>query len=128
MVKPIEALCKCGCGSPAPISKYTDNRTGLKKGMPMPFARGHGSRGERNSQWKGELCDLISGRHRAARKFTINLCEKCLQKAIDRHHKDNNVRNNDRSNLLFLCRKCHMKVDGRLTKLIERNNKKEKVK
>lgn len=34
-------LCECGCGKPTPISKYTDNRTGAKRGQPTRFIRGH---------------------------------------------------------------------------------------
>jgi hypothetical protein len=44
-------------------------------------------------------------------------CEICGGTATDRHHKDGNVWNNDRSNLQQLCRKCHMTIDGRLALL-----------
>ena len=41
-------------------------------------------------------------------------CEICLDaRPIDRHHKDGNTQNNDRSNIAFLCRRCHQKADGR---------------
>jgi len=34
-------LCECGCGEPTKISKYTDCRTGAKRGQPNRFLRGH---------------------------------------------------------------------------------------
>jgi len=33
---------------------------------------------------------------------------------MDRHHVDGNPNNNHRSNVRFLCRRCHMDDDGRL--------------
>lgn len=34
-------LCKCGCGMPAPVAKYTDKRVGHIKGKPVRFINGH---------------------------------------------------------------------------------------
>lgn len=44
-------------------------------------------------------------------------CEiaECGRKA-ERHHKDGNTRNNDRSNIAFLCNKHHKEADGRMTR------------
>ena len=43
------------------------------------------------------------------------MCRRCDKaKARDRHHIDGNQYNNDNRNVLFLCRRCHMTVDGRL--------------
>lgn len=36
-----------------------------------------------------------------------------------RHHRDGNTANNKTENIIFLCRKCHMKEDGRLEQFIE---------
>ena len=45
-----------------------------------------------------------------------DLCESCKESpAVERHHKDDNPLNNDPSNLLFVCRKCHMRLDGRIS-------------
>ncbi len=43
------------------------------------------------------------------------VCMECGQKKpLEIHHKDGDPTNNDLDNLLVLCRKCHMKLDGRL--------------
>ena len=34
-------LCECGCGNPAPISKYTQKSKGHVKGQPVRFVQGH---------------------------------------------------------------------------------------
>lgn len=116
--------CECGCGEKTPLSKQTDPRFGLIKGQPCRFLLGHQTKiGPKHPGWKGDNCKQHTGRARAIKKFSIDLCEKCLKKAIDRHHKDENTKNNDRSNLLFLCRRCHMILDGRLAKLIKRNQR-----
>lgn len=48
----------------------------------------------------------------------MGTCEHCkLRPARDRHHKDDDTENNDRSNVEFLCRSCHMKADGRIGNL-----------
>jgi hypothetical protein len=54
------------------------------------------------------------GWHRAERKFAMTPCEVCGEPGKDRHHKDANPLNNDPSNVLKVCRKCHMELDGRL--------------
>ncbi len=60
-----------------------------------------------------------TGHWRARQKYpVIGNCERCVEKpATDRHHKDGNTLNNDRSNVAFLCRKCHMEEDGRMETL-----------
>lgn len=35
------ALCRCGCGKPAPLATRTDARSGLVRGEPARFIRGH---------------------------------------------------------------------------------------
>jgi hypothetical protein len=39
-------LCACGCGEPTTIAKRNDSRDGTRKGEPVRFVRGHGSRGK----------------------------------------------------------------------------------
>jgi predicted amidophosphoribosyltransferase len=46
----------------------------------------------------------------------LGVCERCGKPATERHHKDGDTGNNVRSNLAFLCRRCHMIEDGRLAR------------
>jgi AP2 domain len=59
-----------------------------------------------------------SGRMAAERKYKIlGICERCQESpAVDRHHVDNDTLNNERENIRFLYRKCHMIEDGRTKK------------
>lgn len=54
--------------------------------------------------------------HAEARRLipTLGACEDCGGTATDRHHKDGNATNNVRENIATLCRRCHMRADGRL--------------
>ncbi len=72
---------------------------------------------EQNGMWKGDGCISQSGRSRAERWYKIGKCDLCGRKAIDRHHKDGNPLNNNPENIQPVCRRCHMKVDGRIEKL-----------
>jgi len=74
-------------------------------------------RGADSPQWMGDGVSKNGGRKRARRLFGLGLCEKCGEKATDRHHKDDNTANNCPENIAILCRKCHMAVDGRSAKL-----------
>jgi hypothetical protein len=47
-------------------------------------------------------------------------CSACGAKRAERHHIDGNPRNNRRSNVRPLCRKCHMTLDGRLVACTKR--------
>ena len=47
----------------------------------------------------------------------LGSCEaSCGCEAVDRHHIDGDTSNNDRSNVQFLCRRCHMEADDRLSR------------
>lgn len=73
--------------------------------------------GERNPNWKGNNVSVTGGNQRARSLFrNIGTCEKCGCSTSERHHKDGNSRNNDPSNILVVCRRCHMKDDGRMDK------------
>jgi hypothetical protein len=65
--------------------------------------------------------------HRKARLLypTLGTCERdgCTEQAVDRHHIDGNTFHNERSNVMFLCRACHMIIDGRM-KVIHTKDKK----
>lgn len=69
---------------------------------------------EGNPNWKGDSVGLKSARARALRWFAGGVCGKCGTRKAERHHKDGNTRNNDKSNIDLLCRRCHMQEDGRL--------------
>ena len=73
----------------------------------------------------GEFCTLSDapttasaiskklGRERAARVMPyLGVCFGCGGDAVHRHHKDSNTFNNDRDNLIPLCRACHQLAHG----------------
>lgn len=74
-----------------------------------------------NPNWKGRNATKRSGYSRALRMFKDGICKKCKNQIAERHHKDGNTLNNKASNVVFLCRRCHMESDGRLQNLIRRN-------
>ena len=78
--------------------------------------------GAQNKWWRGDAILQKSGRSRAGRLYSVSSCEKCGEgrKRIDRHHIDGDTRHNDRLNIKFLCRKCHMTEDGRLDEFARR--------
>lgn len=81
-----------------------------------------GLRDEASPAWKGSLANDKSKRMRC-RKYYPSLdgvlCERCLRKpAVDRHHRDDNIENNEPGNILLVCRKCHMELDRRLDRLM----------
>lgn len=122
--------CHCGCGQKTRIAGHTIGLS--KKGEPSKFLPGHNHRlwpkrtfKEDHPGWKGEEAGKGAKNMRARKWFEISgMCERCGEKpACDRHHKDGNPGNNERSNIAFLCRRCHMIVDGRLEQLRETQRK-----
>lgn len=71
--------------------------------------------GAQHSKWKGNNIRVRSGRTRALRGFPIQSCELCGAGKSERHHKDGDTKNNTSANIQFLCRRCHMEKDGRLS-------------
>jgi hypothetical protein len=68
--------------------------------------------------WKGDGARDDVKHARARRLYRVlGSCERCGGKATERHHKDDDAGNNARSNIAFLCRRCHMAEDGRLDAL-----------
>jgi hypothetical protein len=131
-------LCECGCGRPALrrfivghnvrvrlVSKETKEKIrnstlGKVRSEETREKMGEAKRGELNPMWKGDsITCKTSGRLRAQRIYiSLGECQKYGERpAYDRHHKDGNTANNDQDNVLFLCRSCHMKVDGRINNL-----------
>lgn len=51
------------------------------------------------------------------------LCKNCGRKYnLETHHIDGNVRNNNPNNLVKVCRRCHMMLDGRFKNLNYNNS------
>lgn len=137
--------CLCGCGESTSIYKRTWLKHGIIKGEHARFIHGHAIRvnkdrvcneawkkahtegkiGNKNPNWKGDSIAEHSGRFRAQRAFKeLGMCSRCSKKkATDRHHKDGDTRNNNPSNIAFLCRRCHMVEDGRMVNLVVRNKR-----
>jgi len=75
------------------------------------------STGENNHAWRGDdACDS-SKRLRAQRMFQLGACERCGKPGVERHHKDGNPGHNTRKNIMIVCRRCHMVLDGRLERV-----------
>lgn len=70
--------------------------------------------GEKNPMWKGDLVGKDAAGSRARRKFKS-------QKGKEIHHLDGNPLNNNPENIVFVTRKEHMILDGRMEALIKRN-------
>jgi len=110
------------CGKPKPArNKYCGRRCSSlsRRGRPhSPEHRKNLSRalsGKRNPRWKGDDVQVVAGNHRARSMYPLEPCEICGSEKSERHHVDGNPMNNTQSNIQFLCRKHHMRVDGRPT-------------
>jgi len=93
------------------------DKIGFKKGNQWAFEDGHDVPDEWIKRRKEETDKNISikplsARRRALNRFkNIDTCEECKSKGtIHRHHIDENLYNNERSNLKFLCPSCHNKI------------------
>ena len=79
------------------------------------------ARGPNNGQWKGD--SIVDGHDRCRSLYPdpLGQCERddCSKLAVDRHHRDGNSINNDRSNVMFVCRGCHQLIDGRMAARVE---------
>lgn len=80
--------------------------------------------GPRNKGWKGDGATDGSKRERAHRLFRLGPCERCGKEGVERHHKDANPGNNSKRNVMIVCRKCHMIIDGRLERYVAALRKK----
>ena len=71
--------------------------------------------GANHYRWKGDAVSVRGGRSRAKRAFpAIGPCSACGRTKSERHHIDGDTANNKPENIAVLCRRCHMKEDGRL--------------
>jgi len=95
----------------------------LPKGVPVGYKQSpeHVEKRKRfgpsHHSWVGDSASVRTGRGRAIRKYPgIGPCVMCGKKKSERHYADGNTLNNKPSNIVPLCRKCHMVADGRLAK------------
>ncbi len=52
-----------------------------------------------------------SGHKQAQRTYKAELCEMCGGTlTLQRHHKDGNPTNNEKSNVMVVCQPCHVKI------------------
>jgi hypothetical protein len=98
-------LCNCGCGNETSLVSSNEAKTGLKKGEPRLFIRGHSQKGrlaERCCNWKGGRKRRLDGyvllympdHPRATEKYVLSHiieAEKALgkllpEKAVVHHH------------------------------------------
>ena len=68
---------------------------------------------DKHPSWKGDSANPKTGRTRAWKMFKLEPCEVCRSKKSERHHIDGNPLNNVRKNIMFLCRKHHVAIEGR---------------
>lgn len=68
----------------------------------------------RYAGWRRDAITPDGGRRRAQKLYPLGACEQCGRPGQDRHHKDGDTANNDPANVVILCRRCHMAIDGRL--------------
>lgn len=74
--------------------------------------------GQENPSWSGDNVSKKGGQARCRRLYPdIGPCVLCGDTYSERHHIDGNTANNEPENIAVLCRRCHMKSDGRLSKL-----------
>src|SRR5258708_7044519 len=69
---------------------------------------------ENSPHWKKDSTNPQTGRNMAWRMFKLEPCEVCKSKKSERHHIDGNPLNNVRNNIMFLCRKHHIAIEGRV--------------
>lgn len=70
--------------------------------------------------WRGDEATSESKRSRTARRYPVKgvLCQRCEKlPSHDRYHKDGNLDNIDPENIMLVCRRCCMELDGRLDAL-----------
>lgn len=84
-------------------------------------------RGPKNPNWGGGDVLRAAGNLRARRWFALKPCQICGAEKSERHHVDANPLNNAPENIMFLCRRHHMQIDGRLDKFKTRSRARKAV-
>lgn len=98
------ALCKCGCGLPAPIAPDTRARLGQVKGQPLAFRRGHyqrtvpRKRGYPQGQRPQHTGQPVADKHVLIAEAVLG---RRLPKGAEVHHVDGNRQNHSHSNLVI---------------------------
>jgi hypothetical protein len=66
-------------------------------------------------RWKDNPSSSAAHSRAISHYGVLGVCMDCGKlRTVERHHKDGDPANNEASNIAFLCRRCHMVVDGRL--------------
>lgn len=98
---PNQAVPCNNCGAP----RHRQAKTGLCKDCFWASVAD-----ERHWRWKGTEAGSYSIHLRTVKLYpNIGACERCGAPADDRHHIDEDIFNNARSNIEFLCKSCHTK-------------------
>jgi hypothetical protein len=126
VVKPIN-YCSRACAAKARVGipkseAQRQKQSATLAGRPMPSTAETNRQRvwEKHPRWRGDAVTKTIARHRAIRHFPALPCEVCGEQPIPgtrnihRHHKDQNPRNNDPSNIAFLCRRHHRELHDRL--------------
>lgn len=74
--------------------------------------------GPNHPHWKGDTARSTTKRRRAQKAYPLAECEICDAPATDRHHRDGDTGNNHPRNIQRLCRRCHMRKDGRMERFV----------
>jgi hypothetical protein len=128
-----KALCRCGCGLPAPIARRTWTLRGWRKGEPMNYRWGHGCKGLTRSAetrakisaatkgkflgpqhplWKGEECSYSSlhawvDRH----KTRTGICSACGEQRKTGWANVDGLYRRILADFIELCFPCHKGLD-----------------
>jgi len=128
-------VCGCGCGKETPLAPQSDTKRRWIKGKPIRFIHLHqnkiichfprseeakknianGKLREKNPNWRG-----IDVGYGALHEWVINrlkrplVCSRCNQSKIVELSNISGEYKRDLNDWEWLCRKCHMQIDGRL--------------
>lgn len=103
-------LCRCDCGRESTVPTG-DLKAGHTRSCGCLRRTSASVRtGASNPQWKGdEIKHIQSGRRRARSIYGRRGCSVAgCERIAERHHKDGNTKNNEASNIEFVCHKHHM--------------------
>ena len=142
--RPPAPLCACGCGQPVKTWRYAkgwttylNNHAPRQTHTPESIelmrtaALNRDVSGVNNPVWRGGVTEDTRRNHPSKRhtfkwrklaksiherdSFRCILCDK-TPKRLDTHHIDGDFENDDPSNLVTLCHKCHMRAEFSLEK------------
>jgi hypothetical protein len=105
-------LCQCGCGHPAPVATRNFISSGIVKGQPLRFIRGHNAR-VAVPWWKGDDVGY-NALHAYLRKHypKSGFCDECSkQKPTEYARIKGREYSRDRMDYRELCKACHNLYD-----------------